>query len=428
MFAPLCRAATELNDVDSLASDVARTLVLSKSGRPGPVLLSFPADLQDAVVAIYSEASRPATARSEPSPKDLQAALDLIAGARRPLLVVGGGVRAADATDDLVALAERMQAPVVTGFRRTDAFPSTHRLYVGALSIGSTPEVGACLDAADLLIVIGSRLSEITAQRYSVPKATQRVIHIDVDEAGMKAAWFTADVRLACDAGVAMRELGARITPATAVSMPWWVSWNSARTDRRERACLAGPEQELVAAIAELIDELLPERAVLTSDAGDFFIAAGPSIAVGSGRRYLGPTSGSMGYGIPAAIAAKLAEPAIPVVAMCGDGGAMMTIQELATSVHYGAPIIVLIFNNDCFGSIGRHQDASYGARRVGVSLTNPDFAELGGLFGMQGHQARNADEFRSAFVDALGSPGIGHVIEVKLPGAGSSTWEEDAI
>jgi acetolactate synthase-1/2/3 large subunit len=184
---------------------------------------------------------------------------------------------------------------------------------------------------------------------------------------------------------------------------------------RRARAGEHGPEQALIFSIAEVLDRRLPADAVITSDAGDFFIAAGVAFAVGGDRRYLGPTSGSMGYGIPAAVAAKLAAPDRTSVALCGDGGAMMTIQELETAFRCSAPIIVIVFNNDCFGSIRRHQDAKYGGRRSGVALTNPDFAAMGRLFGLDGSVATTDEEFRAALDKALSRPERGHVVEVRL-------------
>ncbi|MEV1295509.1 thiamine pyrophosphate-dependent enzyme [Pseudonocardia sp. NPDC049635] len=419
LFGPFCRAAVELSEPDRADHDLRRVLAAARAGRPGPVLIAVPSDRQD----------RPAEATVPPRglplgprPGDaaVAAALELLAHTRRPVVIAGGGVRSAGATTELAAFADRLAAPVLTAFRRTDLIDNRSPAYVGALSLGPTPPVRAVLAESDALIVVGTRMSEVTAQRYRVPGPGHRVVRVDADGPGLATSWLDADVAVHAEVGAALTALTDLLPRAARRESPWWTSWSADRPAHLRRCAAAGAEQRAIVAIADLLDGVLPDDAVLTSDAGDFFIAAGPAIAVGGGRRYLGPTSGSMGYGIPAAIAAKRAWPERVCVALCGDGGAMMTVQELETAARLGLGIVVVVFDNSGFGSIRRHQDRER-SRRVGTELTNPDFAALAALFGLRGHRVGSAAEFPGVWQAVRAEPAAGHVIDVEIAPDGAA-------
>ena len=415
LFDPICRFTEEVSHVEKVAEVTRRAVSLAQVGRPGPVMLSVPVDVQDGpgpCVTPGSAAPRPPAVSDE----DLREVVGLLTSARRPLLVVGGGIRASGARNDLVKFAETVGLPVVTAFRRTDAFPNNSENYVGALGLSASEAVLEAVMAADLLLVIGTRLSEVTTRRYSFPTATQQTVHIDVDSKVLATQWSPAQLRLTGDARLAIRGLLRECERASVRKSDVW--WHSHRSTQEAARTVAAEEPEsplgLIRQVAAEIDQLLPSDAVVTSDAGDFFLGCAPMIGFDSERRFLGPTSGTMGYGLPAAIAAKLAAPERVCVTLCGDGGFMMAVQELETAVRYGVNVVVIVFNNNAYGSIARHQGARFEGHSVGTELGNPPFAQLAELFGAHGHSVGAVEEFSLAFKEAIAADGVS-LIEVQV-------------
>jgi acetolactate synthase-1/2/3 large subunit len=330
------------------------------------------------------------------------------------MVVAGGGIRASGARNELIGLADAVGLPVVTAFRRTDAFPNDHPGYVGALGLSTLDNVRDAVLGADLVVAVGTRLSEVSTMRYAFPRAGQRVVHIDIDDQAPAAGWLTDYWRITADARLALGTL-RRACVRLGVRGPaaWWTS-HPAASAIRARAGGPDPFARLTAQVAARLDAVLPDDAVVTSDAGDFFIACAALIEFRHARRYLGPTSGTMGYGLPAALAAKLATPQRSCVALCGDGGALMSIQELETAVRYQIPVIQVVFNNHAYGSIVRHQKTRYGGRSVGSRLGDLDFARLAEGLGADGYRARSVPEFDEAFGAAVKS-GRPSLVEVRL-------------
>lgn len=414
LFDPICRFTEEVSHVEKITEVTRRAVSLAQVGRPGPVMLSVPVDVQDGpgpCVAPGSSAPRPPAVSDE----DLREVVGLLTSAHRPLLVVGGGIRASGARNDLVKFAETVGLPVVTAFRRTDAFPNNSDNYVGALGLSASEAVLEAVMAADLLLVIGTRLSEVTTGRYSFPTSAQQTVHIDVDSRVL-ATQSPAQLRLTGDARLAIRGLIRECERASVRKSDAW--WRSHRLAQEAARTVAAEEPasplELIRQVAAEMDHLLPADAVVTSDAGDFFLGCAPMIRFDSERRLLGPTSGTMGYGLPAAIAAKLAAPERVCVALCGDGGFMMAVQELETAVRYGLSVVVVVFNNNAYGSIARHQRARFKAHLVGTELGNPPFAQLAELFGARGHSVGAVDEFSLAFKEAIAADSVS-LIEVRV-------------
>jgi acetolactate synthase-1/2/3 large subunit len=235
-------------------------------------------------------------------------------------------------------------------------------------------------------------------------------VHIDVDPRILAGQWAPAEVRLTADARLAISSLlqaceDAGVQPRAR----WWADASAAESDEQPSTTLA-----LIRQIAAQIDQILPDDGVVTSDAGDFYLGCAPMLSFHGERRYLGPTSGTMGYGLPAAVGAKLAAPERVCVALCGDGGLMMSVQELETAVRYDVPVVVVVFNNNAYGSIVRHQQTRFDGRMVGTALGNPPFAELAELFGAHGTSVGTADEFGTVFKEAAESGRV-EVIEVRL-------------
>ncbi len=403
LFAPLSKFVVEVTAATRLPEIAMRAASLAHVGRPGPVMLSCPVDVQDEEIPRVAVEHVPSVRAPAVAQEDLDEIVEMLRVAQRPLVVVGGGIRASGAREDLVQLAEDLNLPVVTAFRRADAFPNDADQYIGGLGLAASAEVSEAVLSADLLVVIGTRLSELTTQRYAFPAARQRVIHIDVDPSTLASQWSpTAATPVVADARHAIRALAAECR-RRAVRGPgtWWRCHRDGQP-ARARAAKPGTFEHLVREVAARVDRVLPDDGVVTSDAGDFFLGCAPMISFHGQRRYLGPTSGTMGYGLPAAIAAKMADPDKACVALCGDGGLMMSVQELETAARYRAAVVTVVFNNNAYGSIVRHQTQRYGGALVGTELGNPRFDQLAELFGWEGHRVAGAEAFEDAFAQAL--------------------------
>lgn len=407
LLAPLTRYAVEVTRPERLPEFAVRALAASRAGRPGPVAVAVPEDVarEDCDVP-----TPPLPAPHPPglTPEDADEVVARLRAAQRPVIVAGGGVASAGARGDLLRFADATGIPVTTAFRRPDVFPGGHPAHAGSLGLGSTPRTTRLLHAADLVLVLGSRLSELTTLRYAVPTAEQDVVHIDVDAGTLARQPSRSGLALVADAGAALRAL--RLAWPEDASVPRW--WAEDEPADAEPGPAGRPTPAAWNTVAAHLEHLLPDDAVLTSDAGDFFVPVARAVTLGGRRRYLGPTSGTMGYGLPAAIAAKLAAPHRTVVAVCGDGGFGMSLVELATAVRDRVPVVVVVFNDETYGSIERHQRNRYDGHLVGVELRNPAFDELAKAFGAFGERVREPREFPAAFARAVAS-GLPAVLEV---------------
>ena len=408
LLAPLTRHAVEVTRPDRLPEAVMRALATSRAGRPGPVAVAVPDD----VARLPCETPAPSLPAPRPpalAPDDAGEIVTRLRSAVRPVVLAGGGVASADARTELVRFADVTGVPVATAFRRPDVFPGRHPGYLGALGLGATPRTARLLRAADLVLVLGSRLSELTTLRYTVPSAGQDVVHVDIDAGTLARQPSRPGLSVVADTAAALRAM-LRAWPAGARVPQWWVSADDPESG--DGAPAGRPAPRSWYEVAGHLDRLLPEDAVLTSDAGDFFVPIARTVVLGGGRRYLGPTSGTMGYGLPAAVAAKLAAPDRTVVAVCGDGGFGMSLVELATAVRYEAQVIAIVFNDDAYGSIERHQRNHYDGRLAGVGLHNPAFDRLARAFGAFGARVREPGDFPALFARAVAS-GRPAVLEV---------------
>jgi acetolactate synthase-1/2/3 large subunit len=411
MFAPLAKWSAEIRDADRIPEYVARAYHTATSGRPGPVVLSLPED-------VLSEAcSAPPTRRyqkSEPvtSRDSVRRAHSLIMRAERPFLVLGGPGWDSDAIADIRKFAEILDLPVVTTFRAKDRFDNTHRNYCGDLGIGADPRLVARVKESDLLLVIGARLGEMTTDGYSrltAPNAKQTLIHVHPSPDEL-ARVYQPDLAIVSGVGPFAR-LAAETNPP--VNVHWRAFRREARADYEAFVKpVAAPGDVNPSNIFAWLGATLAPDTIIANGAGNY---AGWLHRFYLYRRYptlLGPTSGAMGYGVPAAIAAKLLYPARTVIACAGDGCFLMTGQELATAVQYDAPIIVLVFDNGMYGTIRMHQEREYPGRVIGTELRNPDFVALAKSYGAEAWRVRRGDEFADAFQQARRSnrPSLIHI------------------
>ncbi|HEU0336819.1 MAG TPA: thiamine pyrophosphate-binding protein [Gaiellaceae bacterium] len=403
LFAPLAKWAAEADSAVRLPELLARAFHVAMSGRPGPVVLSLPEDVQ-VEEAEVADAAPVAPVEAAPRADALERVRELLAGAVRPLVVVGGLPWSAQAHDDLGSWCATSGLPLATSWRRQDHVDNALPVYAGHLGVGPDPRLARRVREADVVLAVGTRLGDIETGGYSyldVPRPRQTLIHVfpDPDELGRvyepDLAIATSPVHFAA---------GLAALPPLDPS-PWRADTEQARAEYLENLDHTPLPGELqMGEVMAFLRGRLPADAILTNGAGNFSVWAHRFYEF---RRYgtqLAPTSGAMGYGVPAAVAAKLLHPGRVVVAMAGDGDFLMTGQELATAVQHEAAILVLVINNGMYGTIRMHQERHYPGRVSGTDLVNPDFAALARAFGAFGEVVERTADFEPAFEAALAS------------------------
>jgi acetolactate synthase-1/2/3 large subunit len=413
MFAPLAKWVAEVDRAERLPEFLSRAFATATSGRPGPVVLALPED-------VLSERARPRpferyqTAQAHPGADDMTRFQALLEEAERPVVVVGGGGWTPAACAHFRRFAEAWDLPVGAAFRCQSYLDNDHPNYVGHVGIGLAPYLRSAIDEADLLLVVGARLGEMTTDGYrliDIPKPKQRLVHVypGAEELGRV---YQADVPIL--AGMpAFAEAAAALSPE---APPPWAGFRGALRAGYEAwgAPLANPGPLQLAEVVAWLAGALPPEAIVTNGAGNYSIWLHRFYRYRRYRCQLAPTSGSMGYGLPAAVAAKRLHPERPVVAFAGDGCFQMTGQELATAVQYGANVIVVVVNNAMWGTIRMHQERSYPGRVSATDLVNPDFAKLAEAYGAHGEVVARTEDFAAAFERAQGA-GRPALIELRL-------------
>jgi acetolactate synthase I/II/III large subunit len=397
-YAPITKWAATVHRADRLAEFVERGLHIATSGRPGPVMLAVPADLFGEGVPAPSNTAVVRSPRPAPGTEEVRFVARRLGEAQRPVMIAGGG--AGQARDELVAFAEAFDVGVYAAFRRQDVFPNEHPHYLGHLTLGTPPETLRALETADLVLVVGSRLDEVTTQGYELPRADQAVIQVDLDPEEVGAV-VPVEHALFADARTALSALIAH-APSTRPARDWteahraYLGSSSIPADRATNGI--DPSRVVVA-----LQEVLPEDAVLANDAGNFSTFLHRYWRYNQPRTQLAAANGAMGYGVPAAVAAKLAAPECRVVACCGDGGFLMSGQELETAVRYGVQILVVVFRNGMHGTIAMHQARELG-RTAGVEIGEVDLASYARSLGATGYTVHAPDDLVPALKEALAS------------------------
>jgi acetolactate synthase-1/2/3 large subunit len=394
-------------DVPRRVGDAVRAAL---SGRPGPAFLAIPEDLLDVELPAGTavDTSRPAPAR--PDPGDVRAILHLLAAAERPVIVAGAGVLRARTSTDLVKLAELLRVPIVAGWRRGDVVPNDHPLYLGMAGYGSPAAVRERLEAADALLVIGCRLSEITSFGYAVPRTGQRWAHVDVEPLTDRPGMPRPEPAVRADARAFLRAAVARLQEGVLDAAV--ADARSARNAADRSAWEAATEPDETAwtgtgihpaqAMASL-RRLIPDDAIVATDAGNFGLWLARYFRFRRPGTFLGPTSGAMGYALPAAIAAAVVHRERVVVAVAGDGGFAMTMAELETAVREGVKVIAIVFDNERYGTIRMHQDRRGGdGAAIATDLGPVDFAAIARACGARGIKVETNAAFEQAIRQAI--------------------------
>jgi acetolactate synthase-1/2/3 large subunit len=403
MYGPIAKWATQVDSAERLPEIVARAFAVATSGRPGPVVLALPEDmLTDQVEVPDARAHRRAAAA--PGVDEMARLGELLAGATAPLAIVGEGGWTARAGADVAAFAAAQALPVAASFRCQDYVDNASPAYAGHAGLAMDPALARRIREADLLLAIGGRLGEIPTAGYTLvrPDApAQRLVHVHPDPDELGAVY---QPELGIVSGLEAFAAAARaMEPAGAGARAGLLEAARGEYERNlgEVRELPGPLQ-LSAVMAALRDRL-PAEAILTNGAGNFSVWAHRYYEFHRYPTQLAPRSGSMGYGFPAAIAAKAVHPDRPVVCLAGDGDFLMTGQELATAVQEELAVVVLVVNNAMYGTIRMHQERHYPGRIVGTDLRNPDFVAYARAFGAHGALVERSEDFGAALDEALG-------------------------
>lgn len=419
MFGPgtlgMAKWVGEVHDAERLPEYVARAFHTAMQGRPGPVVLVLPEDmLTKPITAPVVAPARPAEAA--PTPAALAELRERLAAAKQPLVIAGGGGWTVEATAALQAFAEAWQLPVGCAFRFQDLFDNAHPNYAGDVGIGINPKLAARVKAADLILAIGPRLGEMTTGGYTLlqaPRPAQQLIHIHAGAEELGRV-YTAELLINASMSQAAPALAGLKPPADIA----WRDWTAAAHADYEANLVPTPVAPLdMAEVIRLIDAKLPEGTIFTNGAGNYsgWLHRFHRYAAlhRFGKTQLAPTSGAMGYGVPAAVAAALLQDERWVVNIAGDGDFLMTGQELATATGYGAKkLLVVVVDNGTYGTIRMHQEREYPGRVSGSDLFNPDFAKLAEAFGFAALYAENTAQIGPALDAAIaaGKPALLHL------------------
>ncbi len=403
MFAPLAKWAAEISDTSRIPEYVARAAHTALSGRPGPVVLSLPEDMLSAQIDIANIPVSP-VAQAHPGDKDMAAIAEALKNARQPIIIAGGPGWSKQVRDDVTAFAESWNLPVTAMFRGQDCMDNRHPNYAGHTGLGIDPALGKRVREADVILAMGPRLGEMTTSGYTLltpPDPKQKLIHVHpgAEELG---SVYRADIPVQSSLSTFAARLAVLKPPK---SIPWSDWTKGARTDY-EAFCVPQdtPGDVKLAQIISHVSNTLPDDAIIANGAGNY---------TGFVHRYtqykgygsqLANTAGSMGYCLPAAIAGQLAAPSRKVVCYAGDGCFLMNGQELSTAVRYELPIIIIVVNNDMYGTIRMHQEREYPNRVSGTDLHNPDFAAYARSFGANGETVLKTEDFADIFDAALNS------------------------
>ena len=419
VFGKLAKWVTEIDDVERIPELVSRAFHIATSGRPGPVVIALPEDMLTEVMELPEHAPRATshyrTVEASPGRAQLQEFAERLSQAKKPMLILGGSRWSAGACAQVADFAGAWQLPVACSFRRQMLFEGAHACYAGDVGLGINPKLLARLKEADLIVLLGGRLSEVPSQSYTllgIPVPQQTLIHVFPDPDELNHV-YQADLAIAASPIGFAQELASLTPPAAPV---WAEATQAAHADYlawSEPAGRSNPGNLQMGPVMQHLIATLPKDAILCNGAGNFSIWLHRFWRFQGYGTQLAPTSGSMGYGLPAAVGAKRLYPDRSVVCFTGDGDFMMHGQELATAVQYALPIVIILLDNGMYGTIRMHQERNYPARVFATELKNPDFCALAFAYGAHGERVERTEEFAPALARAIqsGKPALLHCL-----------------
>lgn len=401
MFGQMAKWVAQIDRTDRIPEFIARAFTVATSGRPGPVVLALP---EDTLWGTSQVADLPPYTRvvTQPGAADLATLQERLEAAHHPFLLVGGSGWTPEALAQVRGFAERFDLPVGVSWRRLECFDQRHPNFAGHVGWGMHDDLRQCVRNADLLLALGPRLGEATTEGYSLvesPRPRQQLIHVHADAGELGRVFQPAQAICASNAGMA-----AGLATLVPTRTPAWGTHTRAANAayRATLAPLPSPSAMSLDRAACHVDRVLPAEACVTVGAGNYALYPHRYRQFNGIGSSLAPTVGSMGYGLPAAIAAKLENPHRPVVCYAGDGCFQMNLQELGVAMQYRLGIVVLVFNNGMWGTIRAHQEREFPARTIALTFDNPNFAHLVGAYRGQGEVVTDNAQFEAAFARAL--------------------------
>lgn len=417
VFGTMAKWVVEIDHADRVPELVSRAFSTALSGRPGPVVVALPEDM-----LVQKTEARPRglikPVQASPSSEGLDQVMEAISKAQKPVIVAGGGGWNDDGAQALTSFAEANELPVIVTFRSQAVINNYSPSYIGEAAFALAPEIRSFLDESDLIVALNVRFGETLTQGYKLFDPAifdKKLVHVHASEREIGKV-FTPDVAMVSEPNKAAE--GLRDCPPVA-DRPWAERTKAARKVWQEGLQVRPqPGNVDMGVIMEWLRDRLPKDTIVTNGAGNFAGWGGRYLYYGDGKHLLGPQSGAMGAGIPAAVAAKLAQPHRFVLCFAGDGDFQMTGNELGTALQYGAAPVILVLNNGTYGTIRMHQERDYPGRVSGTDIVNPDFAALARAYGMHGETVHHTTEFEAAFERACAST-TGGLIELMIDAEG---------
>ena len=412
-FRPLSKWVAEINNPDRLPEYINRAFSTATSGRPGPVVLVTPEDM---LVQKTQAKSRPFSKiiQSQLSDKGFNALKSSLISAKKPFFIIGGSGWTDKSCAKFHKFISRNNIPVATSFRRQDLFDHKNENFVGSFGTSVSPDLISSTKKSDLIIVLGARLGEMTTQGYSIinpQDISKNIMHIHVDPNELNKV-YNANVCI----NVGVNECCDKLEELTLDNSDRWKEWRNELNKNYLEDSKPQKNRNLnnLSKIFEIVEKKFPSNSIITLDAGNN--AAWPQrfLSFGRNRRQIASTCGSMGYAIPAAVSSALSNPEKAVLCCVGDGGFMMSSQEISTAVHYGAKIIILLINNSSYATIRMHQERDYPGRKIATDLKNPDFVKLCKAMGADAYRVKGVEDFSQIFAKSLKSKKV-NVIEIPI-------------
>lgn len=412
VFGTMAKWAVEIDDVARIPEILARAWKTATTGRPGPVVIALPEDMLTTPTDAKPLTGPASYPEALPSPEAMAQVRTILSEAKHPLILYGGCNWTAEGSAAFQSFAEASDIPVVSVFRYQDQFDNHSKCFCGEAGVGMTPLVRRLITDADVILAVNNRFGENSTDGWTlldVPQPKQRLIHVHASDAELGKV-YQPELGIQCGPNAFASALAE--TPVTGDWSEWRAQARAEWEDGFDLPDLPSPVD--MGKVSAHLRDVLPEDVILTNGAGNFTVWPNKFFKFGPKARLLAPQAGAMGYGLPAAIAARIADPKRRVICFAGDGDFQMNCQELATAAQYGAQPIVLILNNGIYGTIRAHQERNYPTRVSATDMTNPDFAAVARAYGFHGERITRTEDFAAAFERALASK-TGAVLDLDI-------------